>query len=71
MAQQVKNSPEMQEVHVWSVGQEDPLEEGMATHSCILAGKIPEMVPSGLWFLVGYGSWDHKELDMTKATEHM
>ena len=33
--------PEMQETRVRSLGQEDPLEEGMATHSSILAWKIP------------------------------
>ena len=32
---------EMQEVQVQSLGREDPLEEGMATHSSILAWKIP------------------------------
>ena len=37
----VKNPPEMQEMWVQSMGQEDPLEEGMATHSSILAWKIP------------------------------
>ena len=40
----VKNLPAMQEMwemQVPSLGQEDPLEKGMATHSSILAGKIP------------------------------
>ena len=37
MAQIVKNLPTMQERRVWSLGQEDPLEKGMATHSIILA----------------------------------
>ena len=40
----VKNLPavqEMQETQVRSLGQEDPLEEGMATHSTTVAGKIP------------------------------
>ena len=36
----VKNLPAMQEAWVWSLGQEDPLEEGMATHSSTLAWKI-------------------------------
>ena len=31
----------MQETQVWSLGQEDPLEKGMATHSSILAWRIP------------------------------
>ena len=41
MAQLVKNLPEMQETQVWSLGGEDPLEKEMATHSSILAWKIP------------------------------
>ena len=41
MAQQVKNLPVMQEIWVQSLGQEDPLEEGMATHSGILTWRIP------------------------------
>ena len=41
MAQTVKNQPAMQENWVRSLGQEDPLEEEMATHSSILAWRIP------------------------------
>ena len=41
MAQQVKYPLAMQETWVQSLGWEDPLEEDMATHSSILAGKIP------------------------------
>ena len=37
----VKNPPAMQETQVQSLGQEDPLEKGMATHSSILAWEIP------------------------------
>ena len=37
VAQMVKKSPALQETWVQSLGQEDPLEEGMATHSSILA----------------------------------
>ena len=37
VAQTVKNLPAMQETQVWSLGQEDPLEKGMATHSSIAA----------------------------------
>ena len=36
----VKNLPAMEETWVWSLGQEDPLEKGMATHSSILAWRI-------------------------------
>ena len=41
MAQMVKNPPAMQETKVLSLGHEDPLEKGMATHSSILAWRIP------------------------------
>ena len=41
VAQLVKNPPAMQETWVQSLGREDPLEEGMATHSNILAWRIP------------------------------
>ena len=41
MAQQVKNLPAMQETWVGSLVWEDPLEEGMATHSSILTRKFP------------------------------
>ena len=43
------------------MGQEDPLEEDMATHSSILAWRI-------LWTeeLAGYSPWGHKELDKTE-----
>ena len=37
----VKNLPVMQETHVRYLGQKDPLEKGMATHSSILAWRIP------------------------------
>ena len=41
VAQKVKNLPEMQETWVRPLGWEDSLEEGMATHSSILAWRIP------------------------------
>ena len=41
IAQMVKNLPAVQETRVRSLGGEDPLEKEMATHSCILAWKIP------------------------------
>ena len=37
----VKNPPAVQETWVWSLGWEDPLEQGMATHSSILAWTVP------------------------------
>ena len=41
MTQMVKNLPAMREIQVRSLGWEDPLEEGIATHSSILAWRIP------------------------------
>jgi len=58
VAQMVKNLPAMQETLVRSLGQEDPLEKGMATHSIFLPGK-----PHGKRILVGYSPWGHKEWD--------
>ena len=40
-AQIVENLSAMLETRVWSLGREDPLEKGMATHSSILAWRIP------------------------------
>ena len=48
VAQTVKNLPAMQETWVRSLGWEDPLEEGMATHSSILAWRIPMAQSMGL-----------------------
>ena len=41
VVQMVKNLPAMQEIQIRSLGQEDPLEKGLATHSGILAWTIP------------------------------
>ena len=59
----VKNSPILQLiwVHPWSG--KIPLEEGMATHSSILAWRIPWTEEP-----VGYIPWGPTELDMTEAT---
>ena len=49
MAQAVKNPPAMQETQVRSMGREDPLEKGMATHFNIFAWRIPwSEEPGGL-----------------------
>ena len=50
----------MQETWVRSLGREDPLEKGMATHSSTLAWRIPWIAD-----LVGYRPWDPKESDTT------
>ena len=47
VAQTVKNLPAMQMIWVRSLGQEDPLEKEMATHSSILAWRIP--LDRGAW----------------------
>ena len=49
-------------MQVQSLGQEDPLEEEVATHSSILAWEIPWTEEAG-WL---YSPWGHKELDMTE-----
>ena len=47
-AQLVKNLPTMWETWVQSLGCEDPLKEGKATHSSILAGRIPWTIVQGV-----------------------
>ena len=58
VAQTVKNLPAMQEIQVQSLGREDPLQKAMATHSSILAWRIP-------WTesLVGCSPWGRQGLD--------
>ena len=58
---QLKKVPAVQETWVPSLDQEDPLEEGMATRSSILAWRILLMRS-----LVSYGSWGCKESDTTE-----
>ena len=53
MAQTVKKLPVMQETWVWSLDWEDPLEKGMATHSSILAWRIPWTEEPGRIQLIG------------------
>ena len=58
VVQMVKNLPAIQETWVQSLGWEDPLGEGMATHSSILAWKIP--MDRGAWWATVHGvkkSW--------------
>ena len=61
VAQRLKHLPAVQETQVWSLGQEDPLEKEMATHSSILAWRIPWMEEPG-----GYSPQGCKESDMTE-----
>ena len=66
VAQTVKHLPAMQETQFQSLGREDPLEKEMATHSSILACKIPwTEEPGGL-----YSPWGHKEWDPTERLTH-
>ena len=60
MALTVKYLSAIQETGVRSLGQEDPLEKGIATHSSILDGKSHEQRS-----LADYSSWGHKESDTT------
>ena len=53
MAQMVKNLPAVQEAWVGSLSWEDPMEEGMATHSSILAWRIP--MDRGAWWATVHG----------------
>ena len=61
MTQMVNNPPAMQETQVLSLGQEEPLEKGMTTHSSILAWRSPWTEEPG-----GLQSTECKESDMTK-----
>ena len=66
VAQTVKSMPTIQETQVQSLGQEDPLEKEMATHSSILAWKVPWMEePGGL-----YSPRGRKGLDTTEPLTH-
>ena len=57
MAEMVKKLPAIQETWVQSLGQEDPLEKGMATNSSILAWRIPWTEELGKLQSVGLQSW--------------
>ena len=63
--QMVKNPPAMQQTWVRSLIWEDPLEEGMATHSSILSWRSP--MDWGAW---RNSPWGHKESDTTWTTKH-
>ena len=67
VAQTVKNLPAMQETRVQSLGQEDPLEKGMATLSSILARRIPWTEdPGGLQSMGLQKSWTLSDQITTK-----
>ena len=54
MFQTVKNLPAMQETQVQSLGWEDPLEKGIATHDSILVWRIP--TDRGAWWVTVHGA---------------
>ena len=64
VAQTIKHLPKMPEPQVQSLGQEDPLEKGMATHSSILAWKIPWMKKPSR-----HSPWGRKELDIAEQLQ--
>ena len=59
VAQMVKNLPAMQETWVRSLGLEDPLEKGLATHSSILAWRIPWTEKPGGLLSIGSQRVEH------------
>ena len=65
VTQMVKSLPAVQDTRVQSLGQEGPLEKGMATHSSILVWKIPWTEESA-----GPNPWGHKESDTTELLTH-
>ena len=60
VAQRIRKLPAMQETWVQSLGWEDPLEKGMATHSCIHAEKIPRTEEHGRLWSIGSQRVGHK-----------
>ena len=70
MAQIVKNLPAMQETQVQSLGQEDPLKKGMATHASILVWRIPWIEKSGRPQRVGY-NWGTNTFTFRVYTRHL
>ena len=67
VAQTVKNLPAMWETRVQSLGQKDPLEEEMATHSSILSLENPH----GQRSLVDNSPWGRKESDTSEHLTHI
>ena len=55
----VKSLPSIQEMRVQSLGQEDPLEKGMVTHSSILAWRIPQTEELGGLLSMGLQKASH------------
>ena len=66
VAETIKNSPAMWETWVWSLGWDDPLDRGMATHSNILAWRID--MDRGAWRATGHRSQRVRDAWETKHT---
>ena len=78
VAQMAKNMLAMQDTWVSSLGQEDPLEKGMATHSSILAWRIPWTEKTGGLHSMGLQSWTrlrdehfHFSMGSRKSEKHL
>ena len=68
VAQTVKNPPAIQETRVRSLGWEDPLEEGMATYSSILAWRIP--MGRGAWLTIVHGVTKSDMTERLSTAQH-
>ena len=69
MAQTVKNLPAMREIWFHSLGWEDPLEEGMATHFSILAWRTP--VDRGAWQVTIHGFAESGTTERLSTSSHL
>ena len=69
IAQMVKNLPAVQETWVQSLGQEDPLEKEMATHSSVLAWRIPGTSELGGLLSMGSNRVGHDRSDLAAAID--
>ena len=68
VAQMVKNLPVMREICVRPLGWEDPLEEGMATHSSIFAWRIPR--DGGAWRVTVHGGRKGSDMNERLSTAY-
>ena len=68
MTQMVKNLPAMRETWVRSLGREDPLEEGMAAHSSLLAWRI--LMDRGAWKATVHGITESDMTEQLSTAQH-